>query len=77
MVKSKILSYKFTYLSMVKNIWTHSKNIEHSQKYLNMVKKYLAMFKKQGTSGLPEVTDNILSLIQLHHLEISSAASYQ
>ena len=41
MVKSKILPYKFTYLSMVKNIWTHSKNIEHGQKYLNMVKKYL------------------------------------
>ena len=41
MVKSKILPYKFTYLSMVKNIWTHSKDIEHGQKYLNMGKKYL------------------------------------
>ena len=28
-------------MSMVKNIWTHSKNIEHGQKCLNMVKKYL------------------------------------
>ena len=41
MVKSKILPYEFTYLSMVENIWTDSKTIEHSQKYLNMVKKYL------------------------------------
>ena len=39
MVKSKILPYKFSYLSMVKNIWTHSKNIEHGQKYLNIEKK--------------------------------------
>ena len=41
MVKSKNLPYKFTYLSIVTNIWTHSKNIERGQKYLNMVKKYL------------------------------------
>ena len=31
MVKSKILPYKFTYLSMVKNIWTHYKHIEHAK----------------------------------------------
>ena len=31
MVKSYILPYIFTYLSMVKNIWPHSKNIERGQ----------------------------------------------
>ena len=35
MVKSKIVPYKFADLSMVKNIWTHSKNIEDGQKILN------------------------------------------
>ena len=40
-IRIKILPYKFTFLSTVKNIWTHSKNIEHCQKYLNMVKTYL------------------------------------
>ena len=38
MAKSKILPYKVTYLSMVKNIWTHSKNIERGQKYLTWSK---------------------------------------
>ena len=38
MVKSNILPYKFAYLSMVKNVWPHSKNIEHGQKILNETK---------------------------------------
>ena len=35
MIKSDILPYRFAYLSMVKNIWPHSKNIERGQKILN------------------------------------------
>ena len=45
---------------------------------LNRVSKFFQSqfcgFKKQGTSGLPEVTDNILSSIHLHPIKISSAA---
>ena len=32
MAKSKIVPYKFAFLSMVKNMCTHSKNIENGQK---------------------------------------------
>ena len=31
-VKSDIFPYKFAYLTMVKNIWLHSKNIDCGQK---------------------------------------------
>ena len=36
MVKSKILPYEFSYLSMVKNIWTHSKIFEQGQKLFEL-----------------------------------------
>ena len=39
--KSEIVAYEFAYLSMVKNIWTHSKNIEGGQKILNTAKIFL------------------------------------
>ena len=32
MINTKILPYEFIYLSMIKNLWTHSNNIEHNQK---------------------------------------------
>ena len=35
MDKSKIVPYEFAYLSIAKDIWTHSKNSEDGQKSLN------------------------------------------
>ena len=43
MVKRDILSYKFAYLSMVKNIWPHSKNIERGRKNLNPTKMFFEL----------------------------------
>ena len=41
MVESKIVPYEFAHLSIVENIWAHSKNIEGGQDILNTVKIFL------------------------------------
>ena len=40
-IKSDILPYKFAFLSMDKNIWPHSKNIERGQKFWKQPKWFL------------------------------------
>ena len=52
MVKSDILPYKFAYLSIVKNIWPYSKNIEHVQKNLNATKIFFELADGLGIGGL-------------------------
>ena len=43
MVKSDILPYKFVYLSIIKNNWPHSKNIELGPKVLSTTKLFLEL----------------------------------
>ena len=50
MVKSDILPYKFAYLSMVKNIWPHSNNIERGQNFLNATKNIFELADGWGIS---------------------------
>ena len=40
-LKSDILPYKLAYLSVVKNIWLHSKNVEQGQNFLNTTNFFL------------------------------------
>ena len=49
MAKSDILPYEFAYLSMVKNICPHSKNIERGQKFLNATNFFFELADGLGT----------------------------